>query len=100
MFQTMMESIREESIGYLFNLEVQVQQPAEVSAPGVADARAAAGPQITAAGLEAPQRPASLQFTAPTASGEAETRVERQNSAKTADSAKDKRPAKSGKRRK
>ncbi|HXF02665.1 MAG TPA: preprotein translocase subunit SecA, partial [Arthrobacter sp.] len=104
MFQAMMESIREESIGYLFNLEVQVQQPAEVTAPGIADARAAAGPQIVAAGLEAPQRPASLQFTAPTATGEAETRVERQNAAKAgaakAEAAKDKRPAKSGKRRK
>ena len=83
MFQAMMEAIREESIGYLFNLEVKVNQPA-TSLPGVAaDARGAVqGPQITAAGLEAPQRPAALQFTAPSVSGDAETRVERQASGK------------------
>jgi len=87
MFQAMMESIREESIGYLFNLEVKVSQPV-TSLPGVAaDARGAVqGPQITAAGLEAPQRPAALQFTAPSVSGDAETRVERQASGKADDS--------------
>ncbi|NKX53828.1 preprotein translocase subunit SecA [Arthrobacter mobilis] len=82
MFQAMMESIREESIGYLFNLEVKVQEPAPVSWPGVADARGLVQhPQITAAGLEAPQRPAALQFTAPSPTGEAETHVERQRPA-------------------
>jgi preprotein translocase subunit SecA len=82
MFQAMMESIREESIGYLFNLEVKVQEPEPVALPGVADARGLVQhPQITAAGLEAPQRPAALQFTAPTERGEVETHVERQRTA-------------------
>ncbi|MFD1213588.1 preprotein translocase subunit SecA, partial [Arthrobacter sp. GCM10027362] len=80
MFQTMMESIREESIGYLFNLEVKVQEPAPVEWPGVADARGLVHPQITAAGLEAPQQPAALQFTAPTERGEVETHIERRRS--------------------
>ncbi|MCG2622731.1 preprotein translocase subunit SecA [Arthrobacter sp. I2-34] len=85
MFQTMMESIREESIGYLFNLEVKVEEPAPVAWPGVADARSLVKhPQITAAGLEAPQRPAALQFTAPTERGEAETHIERQRNAAAA----------------
>jgi preprotein translocase subunit SecA len=83
MFQAMMEAIREESIGYLFNLEVKVKEPAPTGLPGVTDGRSAVrAPEITAAGLEAPQRPASLQFTAPTVTGEAVTRVERQNPGK------------------
>ena len=55
MFQAMMEAIREESVGFLFNLEVEVTPAEDVV---VADA---AGqhtehhePQIRAAGLEAP----------------------------------------------
>ncbi|NKX49882.1 preprotein translocase subunit SecA, partial [Arthrobacter deserti] len=82
LFQAMMESIREESIGYLFNLEVKVEEPAPVAWPGVADARKAVQhPHITAAGLEAPPRPAALQFTAPTERGGVETHVERQRGA-------------------
>ncbi|MFE4835583.1 preprotein translocase subunit SecA [Arthrobacter sp. NPDC056691] len=77
MFQSMMEAIREESVGFLFNLEVEVT-PAE----DVVVADAAGGhtehhePQIRAAGLEAPEKPAQLQYTAPTETGGAETRVE------------------------
>ncbi|MFE5838536.1 preprotein translocase subunit SecA, partial [Arthrobacter sp. NPDC056493] len=65
MFQSMMEAIREESVGFLFNLEVEVT-PAE----DVVVADAAGGhtehhePQIRAAGLEAPEKPAQLQYTA------------------------------------
>lgn len=60
MFQAMMEAIREESVGFLFNLEVEVT-PAE----DVVIADAAGGhtehhePQIHAAGLEAPEKPPS-----------------------------------------
>jgi len=55
MFQTMMGQIREETIGFLFNLEVSVQSGAD-----------AATPQVQAAGLEAPATPvAQLQFSAP-----------------------------------
>ena len=83
MFQTMMESIREESIGYLFNADVQVSEPAPTPSAlsGVKDARGVVGtPVIKAAGLEAPQQPASLQFTAPNSQGGVETRVERTSS--------------------
>lgn len=78
MFQTMMEAIREESVGFLFNLEVEVAPPAPVSLPGVTDARSATTtPVLNTPGLEAPARPASLQYTAPSEDGEAESRVER-----------------------
>ncbi len=90
MFQTMTEAIREESIGYLFNAEVKVNQPAADVPPalaGLKDGRGVVGqPTITAAGLEAPQRPASLQFSAPNTEGGVETRVERASSDKPAKS--------------
>ena len=77
MFQAMMEAIREESVGFLFNLEVEVTPAEDVV---VADA---AGqhtehhePQIHAAGLEAPEKPAQLQYTAPGEDGAAQTRIE------------------------
>ncbi|MER6169445.1 preprotein translocase subunit SecA [Streptomyces violaceorubidus] len=81
MFQAMMDGIKEESVGYLFNLEVQVEQqveevPVEDAAPsldkGVQDAvpaQAGARPEIRAKGLDAPQR-RDLHFSAPTVDGE------------------------------
>ncbi|MGN6330750.1 MAG: preprotein translocase subunit SecA [Motilibacteraceae bacterium] len=81
LFQAMMEAIKEESVGYLFNLEVQVEQapPAPVldaeAAAGAALAigaqtgAAPTGPQVQAKGLEAP-RPARLEYSAPTVDGE------------------------------
>jgi preprotein translocase subunit SecA len=128
MFQAMMSAIREESVGFLFNLEVQVEQSpaaqvglvaaqptaltqrvadasARSSEAGAGDGQVAgdgtgseaeaeaeavpvgqgaastaaegAAPRFTAPGLEAPERPAQLQFTAPDVTGEAETHVER-----------------------
>ncbi|MER6052008.1 preprotein translocase subunit SecA [Streptomyces sp. NPDC001793] len=85
MFTAMMEGIKEESVGYLFNLEVQVEQqveevPVEEAAEQVQSGRdgaeavpAAAGagrPEIHAKGLEAPQRPDRLHFTAPKVDGD------------------------------
>ena len=88
MFQTMMEAIREESIGYLFNAEVKVNQPTSNvpgALAGLKDGRSVVGqPTITAAGLDAPQRPASLQFSAPNSEGGVETHVERATSGKSA----------------
>ncbi|MET9353380.1 preprotein translocase subunit SecA [Streptomyces sp. NPDC006617] len=81
MFQAMMEGIKEESVGYLFNLEVQVEQqveevPVEDATPsldkGAQDAvpaQAGARPEIRAKGLDAPQR-RDLHFSAPTVDGE------------------------------
>ncbi len=75
MFTAMMDAIKEESVGYLFNLEVQVEQ-AEPEAAEVTVAEPAAGveephrPEIVAKGLGGPQRPAHLSYTAPTVDGE------------------------------
>ncbi|MEE6296727.1 preprotein translocase subunit SecA [Georgenia wangjunii] len=125
LFQAMMEGIKEEAIGFLFNLEVKVQQPAAVPADGPAavaapvaasatdeaddddgaaapaaavkesqgkragaksltanrePVAAAAGgsgavgggagePQLV--GLDAPQRPTTLSYSAPSADGDA-----------------------------
>ncbi|MBT1003006.1 preprotein translocase subunit SecA [Paenarthrobacter sp. DKR-5] len=93
MFQAMMEAIREESIGFLFNLEVEVTPVDETDAGNlrvgaeavVSGAPGAAlsshEPRIVAAGLEAPEQPAQLQFTAPSEGGGVETHVERRAAA-------------------
>jgi len=95
LFQAMMEAIKEESVGYLFNVEVQVEEEqqgpaltptiapefgalaqaaqaepsveAELAEPA-ADAPHA--PAIKAKGL-GPQRPQRLEYSAPTVDGEA-----------------------------
>jgi preprotein translocase subunit SecA len=81
MFGAMMDAIKEESVGYLFNLEVQVEQvePApeqhisgaetieeapETPMPVVPEQQSR--PEINAKGLRAPQRPHRLSYTAPT----------------------------------
>ncbi|MGC9500529.1 preprotein translocase subunit SecA [Streptomyces sp. WG7] len=81
MFQAMMDGIKEESVGYLFNLEVQVEQqveevPVEDKAPSLekgpqdtVPAQAGTRPEIRAKGLDAPQR-RDLHFSAPTVDGE------------------------------
>ncbi|NJC22933.1 preprotein translocase subunit SecA [Arthrobacter pigmenti] len=94
LFQAMMEAIREESIGYIFNLEVEVTPAQQTGLPGVADGRGLVDtPTIKAAGLEAPERPASLNFSAPNAQGEVETRVERRRNESTPDTGKETRSA-------
>ncbi|MFJ2263188.1 preprotein translocase subunit SecA [Streptomyces sp. NPDC087844] len=80
MFTAMMDGIKEESVGYLFNLEVQVEQqveevPVEDAKPSLdkkdaVPAGAGARPEIRAKGLDAPQRPDRLHFSAPTVDGE------------------------------
>jgi preprotein translocase subunit SecA len=63
LFQAMTEAIKEESVGYLFNLEVEVEQPAEEQAQGEG------ATVVLAKGLVTPQRPAQLQYSAPTVDG-------------------------------
>ncbi|MCO7204189.1 preprotein translocase subunit SecA [Microbacterium sp. CnD16-F] len=64
MFQSMMAQIKEESVGFLFNLEVEVRQTE--------------GGDIEAKGLAAPEIDAQkLQYTAPNDAGEVEVRNER-----------------------
>lgn len=89
MFQAMMEAIREESVGFLFNLDVEVTPAEDVV---VADASGQHTehhePQIHAAGLEAPEKPAQLQYTAPGEDGAAETRVEAKSPGRSGNPAK------------
>ncbi|MFP5253193.1 MAG: preprotein translocase subunit SecA [Actinomycetes bacterium] len=85
MFAAMMDAIKEESVGFLFNLEVQVEEepePVEEVEVGPALAQAAAasqegpvkGPVIRARGLEAPKPPSDLAYSAPSETGDAEVK--------------------------
>ncbi len=73
LFQAMTEAIKEESVGYLFNLEVEVEAP-----PQEEQAQGEGASVLVAKGLVQPQRPARLQYSAPTVDGEGgvETRSE------------------------
>jgi preprotein translocase subunit SecA len=83
MFNQMMEGIKEEAVGFLFNLPVQVEeQPAvtvdpskAVPLPGTATAAPEAPAEqqvgVRAKGLGGPRRPDNLQYTAPAIDGEA-----------------------------
>jgi len=70
LFSAMMEGIAEESVGFLFNLDVQVENSetdlAEEGAP----------PQVTAKGLAAEKQPKNLSYSAPGEDGDAELRGE------------------------
>ena len=91
MFSAMMDGIKEEAVGFLFNLEVEVEQhgdhshmtitglpqegpededdlEAEIEAELQA---AAAAPQIRAKGLQRPMAPQQLSYSAPAEGGEA-----------------------------
>ncbi len=84
MFTAVMESIKEETVGFLFNLQVTVEEEDEgeedevlTVAPGLRSPIAAGGaaPQIKAKGLDAPAAPANLTSTAPSETGDAEVRA-------------------------
>ena len=96
MFAAMMDGIKEESVGFLFNLQVEVDeddaegeeavevaaapQAPQVSAatPQIDFAQAQAhAPQIRAKGLEKPNRPQNLSYSAPSEDGEAEVHARR-----------------------
>ncbi len=64
LFQSMMSAIREDAVGFLFNLEVEV-----TGSTGTA--------QVTAKGLTQPQTPQNLSYTAPSADGDVEVRNQR-----------------------
>jgi len=70
LFQAMLEGIKEESVGYVFNLDVQVpSEPVRDDAAGVAGEQA---PALVAPGLEGGGAPQKLQYTAPSADGDVE----------------------------
>jgi preprotein translocase subunit SecA len=79
LFAAMMDGIKEESVGLLFNLEVQVQ-------PTPAPEAAQPEPVVVAKGLLAAQRPQQLEYTAPTVDGD--ERVVHRTAAATAAPAK------------
>ncbi|MEU7861530.1 preprotein translocase subunit SecA [Nonomuraea sp. NPDC049141] len=73
MFAAMLEGIKEDSVGFLFNIEVEVQENPIVEEE---DAMMAETRSIIARGLRGPERPAELEYTAPGEAGEVEhTRV-------------------------
>ena len=92
MFAAMMDGIKEESVGFLFNLQVQVEEEPDEHAghdhaghdhagefggvfdglsdgAPVLDVERSPAPQIRAKGLEAPQRPQQLSYSAPSEDG-------------------------------
>ncbi|GAA4607134.1 preprotein translocase subunit SecA [Actinoallomurus liliacearum] len=107
MFTAMLEGIKEESVGYLFNLEVEVAE--EERAAGVAGVGEAPvelsvtgeeTPEIVAKGLEESARPQTLNYTAPTVDGEGgvETHTEKTDDAFANVSRNDPCPCGSGKK--
>ncbi|WP_449329175.1 preprotein translocase subunit SecA [Sphaerisporangium aureirubrum] len=76
MFTAMLEGVKEESVGYLFNLEIQVQDNPIVQDDTPQDATVSETEAIIAKALRRPQRPTEMIYTAPGESGEVEqTRV-------------------------
>jgi preprotein translocase subunit SecA len=73
LFTAMMEGIAEESVGFLFNLDVQVNQEEEEATP--ADS-VGAQPQLFAKGLQESKPAQNLSYSAPTEDGEVEVRGE------------------------
>jgi preprotein translocase subunit SecA len=82
MFHTMMDGIKEESVAFLFNLEVQVEEEPEEAAPDEVEVEELATvfqtgghqPVIRAKGLEEKKQAAALTYTAPTETGDTEVR--------------------------
>ena len=78
MFAAMMEGIKEESVGFLFNLEVQVDHDHdhdhgdEEGVEHIEVDDAVDAPSFVAPGLTAPKQPTNLTYTAPSEDGEAE----------------------------
>ncbi len=99
MFATMMDGIKEEAVGFLFNLEVQVEEddggpadnevdlitgsrtvePVQLAQPAEPPVEPAAAhrdhPTIRAKGLDLPAQPQKLTYSAPTEDGEVEVKA-------------------------
>ena len=87
MFTAMMDGIKEESVGFLFNLQVEIEEEvdaeeasviaeAEAATAAAAEAEAAEArhaAHIRAKGLEAPKAPTNLSYSGPAETGEAAT---------------------------
>jgi preprotein translocase subunit SecA len=72
MFATMMDGIKEETVGFLYNLEVQVEEAQPAAEEGPAEVVLDQVPvEIRAKGLGRSSRRQGLQYSAPTIDGEA-----------------------------
>ncbi len=86
MFAAMMDGIKEEAIGFLFNLEVSIEDEPEHEHGDLDEPTAAEGediepmrrevPSIRAKGLERPAAPTGLAYSAPSEDGEAEVHAD------------------------
>jgi preprotein translocase subunit SecA len=75
MFQAMTEAIKEESVGFLFHVEVQVEQPAAEGAAAEVEPGGPA-PVLVAKGLVSAPSARQLQYSAPTEDGSVDVRAE------------------------
>jgi preprotein translocase subunit SecA len=77
MFNSMMDAIKEESVGYLFNVDVQVEAQAQepeaesLVESGPAEPGQDEPPQISARGMTPPSQPQRLSYSAPAVDGAA-----------------------------
>jgi preprotein translocase subunit SecA len=72
MFQTMLDGIKEQAVGYLFQVDVSTQDGAHAAKPGVPLPVGQAPVELRARGLASPApSPAALQYSAPTIDGAA-----------------------------
>ncbi|MEW9527162.1 preprotein translocase subunit SecA [Microbispora sp. NPDC049125] len=72
MFSAMLEGIKEESVGYLYNLEVEVQANPIVEENAEEDAAVSEAGSIIARALRQPARPTEMVYTAPGEGGDVE----------------------------
>src|SRR5688500_7649792 len=70
MFANMMEAIKEESVGFVFNLEVAVDSDEAATADADAGQPNGRHREVVAKGLDAPKRPSRLQSSAPSIDGD------------------------------
>ncbi len=98
LFEAMNEAIKEESIGYLFNVEVEVNPDQAAQIGEVQDTVEVAptdgfeaAKAIRAKGLEAPNTPARLHYSAPSDDGSVQERDEVNAEARTSHKAADPR---------
>ncbi|WP_248961757.1 preprotein translocase subunit SecA [Sphaerisporangium perillae] len=76
MFAAMLDGIKEESVGFLFNLEIEVQDNPIVEEVAPQDAGVSEAQAIISKALRRPQRPTEMIYSAPGESGDVEqTRV-------------------------
>ncbi|WP_055477997.1 preprotein translocase subunit SecA [Sphaerimonospora mesophila] len=72
MFTAMLDGIKEESVGYLFNLEVEVQANPIVEENTEEDSEVAQAGSIIAQALRRPSRPTEMVYSAPGETGDVE----------------------------